>query len=462
MTKLWERILDRPAEGDLARSWDVNQWISYLAKTSGLGFQQTWNASGSEEPPPAGFEELVDRVLKASPVIFTASLIRLAVFSQARFQWLREDTGQLIGDPSLAPLERPWAGGTTAKLLTRMEQHASVAGNAYVIDASRVVARERGGRRGPQRLTLMRPDWVTIVLGSQLDPDHPAWQEDAELVGFAYLPGGVRASGQPARLHLPDEVAHFAPIPDPLAHYRGMSWLTPILREAQGDRLMTEHKLKFFDHAATPNIAITFDPKVSPQQVKQFKELLDEEHQGLQDAYKTLYLGGGADVEVVGTDLSKMDFRHVQGKAETRILMAAGVHPTLAGASEGMQGSSLNAGNFGQTRRIFSDVHLQHLWSEAAASLEVLLSRPAGPLRLAVDTRNIPFMQDDQKDQAEIQASQARAITQYVREGYTPESAVAAIAANDPSLLQHTGMVSVQLHKPGAGEQPPNGGDTED
>jgi hypothetical protein len=37
-------------------------------------------------------------------------------------------------------------------------------------------------------------------------------------------------------------VAHFAPIIDPLADFRGMSWLTPILREIQADQAMTRHQ----------------------------------------------------------------------------------------------------------------------------------------------------------------------------------------------------------------------------
>jgi hypothetical protein len=31
-------------------------------------------------------------------------------------------------------------------------------------------------------------------------------------------------------------VAHWSPIPDPLANFRGMSWLTPVLREIDADQ----------------------------------------------------------------------------------------------------------------------------------------------------------------------------------------------------------------------------------
>jgi hypothetical protein len=252
-------------------------------------------------------------------------------------------------------------------------------------------------------------------------------------------------------MYLPDEVSHFAPMPDPQANYRGMSWLTPVIREIQADNASTDHKLKYFTNAATPNLAIKFDAAQTKEQVQGFKELLEEEQRGLANAYRTLYLGGGADTTVIGSNLQELDFKNVQGKAETRILMAAGVHPVLAGASEGMQGSSLNAGNYNQVRRNFSDIDLQDLFEEAASSLEVLVRRP-DDAELTVDSRHIPFLQDDQKDQSEIQANQAAALRQLSDGGWQPDAAVEFITTNDPKKLigNHTGLLPVQVQPPGS------------
>jgi hypothetical protein len=52
-------------------------------------------------------------------------------------------------------------------------------------------------------------------------------------------------------------VAHWAPIPDPLAYYRGMSWLTPVIREIQADQSMTSHRQKFFEKGATVNHVVS-------------------------------------------------------------------------------------------------------------------------------------------------------------------------------------------------------------
>lgn len=428
--KLWQAVAER-ASGRRSIS-TLSDLARLLGTFSFTGLPQTIH--GDREDPPIGFEQYAQSLFAGNPIVWTAELIRKAVFSQARFQYRNVETGRLFGDESLSLLEHPWPGGTTAKLLTRMLLHGDLGGNGYVLNYR------------PGALQMMRPDWVSIILGSRLEPDDPTIAEDAEVIGWAYMPRG-RSDQMRIYRAQDNQVAHFAPMPDPLAHFRGMSWLTPVIREILGDKATVEHKLKFFEQGATPNIIIRFDATQTVEQVKAFKELIEEEHQGLADAYRTLYVGGGADATVVGNDLRELDFAKTQGKAETRILMAAGVHPVIAGASEGMQGASLNAGNFAQVRRVFSDIHLQDLWNEAAASLEVLVNPPLAS-ELVVDDRRIPFLQDDKKDEAEIQRSQSRAIAALIREGFTAESIVAAITGNDMNLLQHTGRVSVQLQAP--------------
>lgn len=408
----------------------VNDWImTFGGHQYPLGVQQTMH--GEVEPPVRSFESYATSLFAANPVVWGAIQVRKAVFSQARFRWRNMQDGRLFGDASLRLLEQPWMGARTSTLLKHMLLHGDIGGNAYVLGLG-------------NRLQLMRPDYVSVVLGSRLEPDNPYLAEDAELVGYLYAPMG-QVDG--ARFYGPEQVAHFAPMPDPLAHFRGMSPLTPVVREIQGDKAMTEHKLKFFGNAATPNMVIKFDASQTVAQVKAFKELVEDEQRGLENAYKTLYLGGGADATLVGSNLQQMDFAATTGKAETRILMALGVHPVIAGASEGMQGAALNAGNFGQVRRIFSDIHLQDLWLEAASSLETLLPVPASS-ELTVDGRHIPFLQDDELDQANIDFTAMRSIAMAVREGYTPESAAAAVGAHDMSLLVHTGLLSVQLQPP--------------
>jgi hypothetical protein len=108
-----------------------------------------------------------------------------------------------------------------------------------------------------------------------------------------------------------------------------------------------------------------------------------------------------------------------QGAGESRIAAAAGVHPTIVGLSEGLQGSSLNSGNFGAARRLVADRTMSWLWRNAAGSLEILVPPPAGA-SLWYDASGIPFLREDRKDAAEIQQIKAATIRQLVDAGYEP------------------------------------------
>jgi hypothetical protein len=106
--------------------------------------------------------------------------------------------------------------------------------------------------------------------------------EDIQSSFQGYVQGAYQRNG----VVFACQVAHFAPIPDPSATFRGMSWLTPIIREIQADSAATVHKQMFFENGATPNMIVSFDREMRPEQVRRFKELFDEGHSGLANAYE--------------------------------------------------------------------------------------------------------------------------------------------------------------------------------
>jgi phage portal protein BeeE len=150
---------------------------------------------------------------------------------------------------------------------------------------------------------------------------------------------------------------------------------------------------------------------------------------------------------VVGADFKQIDFKSVQGHGETRLASAAGVPPIIPGFSEGL--SSATYSNYGQALRRFSGLTMHPLWQSAAGSLQRIFPPPPG-CRLWYDTRDVPFLREDAADLSEIQQNQAATISSYISAGFTPESSVAAVVQDDPELLRHTGLVSVQLWEPGA------------
>jgi hypothetical protein len=123
------------------------------------------------------------------------------------------------------------------------------------------------------------------------------------------------------------------------------------------------------------------------------------------------------------------------------------VPPVVVGLSEGLQGSSLNAGNFSQAMRRFADVTMRPLWRNACGSLATIVPPPPDA-ELWVDDRDIPALKDDIKDAAEVQSLNAAAIRQLIDAGFDPGTVVNAINAGDLKRLKHTGLYSVQLQPP--------------
>lgn len=432
MTNLIQRV--RQSRRDSARS-GIGGLEQFAFGGNAYAVAAGSSNTANQERIEGYFEGLVQAAYKRNGVIFACMLARKMVFSEARFQYRQIRNGRpgdLFGTAALGILERPWRNGTTGDLLTRLIDDADLAGNAFVA-------------RRKDRLRRMRPDWVTMILGSHADPSIGPDDLDAEVIGYVY---GPPKSGQSVIL-LPDEVAHFAPLPDPVAHYRGMSWLTPVIREIEADHAATGHKLAFFQNGATPQLVVSMDKSITKDQFQAFVSRMDAEHRGWQNAYKTLYLGGGADVTVAGKDLAQLEFKATQGAGETRIAAASGVPPIIVGLSEGL--SSATYSNYGQARRRYADGTMRPLWRMAAGALESIVPAPAGA-QLWYDDRDIAFLREDRKDAAEIQGRQATTIRQLVDAGYEPASVVDAVQSEDYSRLTHTGLFSVQLQPPGTGQ----------
>lgn len=423
-------------------AFPVDERTSYIptgseidAMTSMLWSGRPTTTYGTEvETIGAGYVGLIRYTYAGNAVVFACMQARMLLFTEARFCFRRISNGVMadaFGTPELAILEHPWPGGTTGDLLKAVITSADLAGVAFIIRPQR------------DRLAVLRPDWVEMIYAD-------LWASSPELLGIAYYPGG-KHSGAQAEFFQAGEFAYFAPYPDPESPYAGMPWLTPVLREVMADTAATTHKLKFFENGATPNLVVSLN-LADPARFREWINVFEQGHRGYLNAYKTLYLGGGADAKIVGADLKQIDFKLTQGAGETRIAAAAGVPPIIVGLSEGLQAATYS--NYGQARRRLADLTMRPLWRNLAGSLEAIIPTPAGANLWYADGE-IPFLAEDKKDAADVQAQQAQAIRTLTDGGYTPESVIAAVTGGDLRKLTHTGLLPVQLQPPGSGEPDP-------
>jgi phage portal protein BeeE len=438
-------LLDRvaSARGRQERRYSADSWLTdYLMPAydsgfgPGAGLVQTLTGNKSSEiqatlPAYAA-------ALRRSPPAFAAEIVRSNVISQARFVFRNTSASstprRTFGSRELGVLERPWPNATTGQMLARMEWHAGLAGNAYVT------------RRAGGRLRVLRPDWTAILFGSHSEPDYATGAVDGEIIGYLYQNGGIHGPNKPVTI-MPEDMAHWSPMPDPENAEIGMSWITPAIRDIQADRASTEHKLRFFENGATPNMVVKGIPAVTKTVFDDYVDMLEERHTGIRNAYRTLYLAGGADATVVGADLKSIDFSATQGAGETRIAALSRVPAPILGFSEGLGGSSLNAGNLAVSRRNFADIWLYPMLQDVCAALAPLLNVPSDA-ELWFDVADVPLLREDAKDAAAIEQTKASTIGGLVKDGFTPESAIAAVMAQDMTLLVPIpGWISVQLQQ---------------
>ena len=384
--------------------------------------------------PAGGTDEMRAVQAERNPIVWACVCVRLMIFSEIRFTfqaWQAGRPGHMWGDKRLALLETPWPGATTGDLLARMETDASFYGNSYWTkspDGSQVI------RLDPRRVTIATGDFDDV------ETDKPYGKR---LLGY-FLHDD---RGNVVSTFLPDEVAHYKPLPDPAHEFRGATWLNALLPDIIADGDLTDFKHSYLRTAATPNLVVRYEPGVSKEAATSFREKMESSHSGPQNGFKTLYLGAGADVKVVGSNFQELALNAVQSAGETRIAAAAGVPASVVGLAEGLKGSALNAGNYSASRRRLSDGTMRPMWRSAAGALSVLVKPDPGS-RLWYDDRDVSFLQEDVTDAAAILEQNAKTILVLVQAGYTPDSIVSAVSTGDMNRLEHTGLMSVQLQSP--------------
>lgn len=452
---------------DLEKRNSVDTWITdylipstfqYGGTTYPIGLKGTLGGNRAMEITQSlpGYTSAV----LGCPPAFAAQDIRAAVLSQVRFTfrnlpWVvptaRDPDNvprRLFSTQALQLLDRPWKGATTADLVTRMEWHAGLGGASFVA--------LRRDRDGSPRLQVLRPDWCALLYGSETQPDNPGQALDGEFLGTVYWNGGPNgAYGYAPQFLLPDECIHWVPKADPLNAGSGMSWLTPAIRDLQSDALAGQHKIRYWENGATPNLVIKGLPAVTRTQFDELVDMMEERHAGAANAFRTLYLTAGADASVIGNNFHEIDFRAVTAAGETRIALLSRVPASLLGIWDGLQGSSLNAGNFAAARRTFADTWVYPTLQDIAKSLAPLIKVP-GDAELWFDVADMPLLHEDAKDAAEIDAVKAASIVALVNSGFEPDSAVATVAPEWVQSLEHTGMLSVQVQPPGTNLQNAN------
>lgn len=416
-------MIDRFRSRNAAARSDFDGWDGWGGQGYASGaamLTTTYGTPGAEQILPS-LVGAASSAYATNAVVFGAILARIMLFSEAQFKYQALQDQNLYGTPALGLLENPWPNGTTGEMLARMIQDVDLAGNAYV------------WRAAPDRLVRLRPDWITII--SEFVPRDSSGRTYREVLGYYYKPpagaGDEETGGE--MLFDVSEIAHWSPIPDPWASFRGMSWLTPVLREIEGDQAMTEYKIKYLANAASPNLLVKYAQRLGKGTAERIQERIQARHGGVSNAFRTLVLDEGADVSVIGNSFEQMGFATVQAAGENRIVIASGVPGIVIGSKEGLMAATYS--NYEQAMRRFADITMRPLWRSVCACLAKLVPVPSGS-RLWYDVRGIAALRQGEKEAAETMQLKGKAASELAIAGFSPESIASALETGDFSLLK--------------------------
>ncbi len=407
MTRLIDRLIRR----------DAGYWEGMASGAAVL--TTTYSGSPDRESILPQIQMAAQQANGSNSVVFSAMTVRMMLLAEAVFKLRRAEDGSLYGsDASLHILEHPWPEGSSGELIARMEQDAGLAGNAYI-----------WAPPGEGRLVRLRPDWVTII-SELVRTASGGWYR--RKVGYWHEPPkGVTDQGEGFEVAAA-ECCHWAPLPDPYANFRGMSWLTPVHREVTGDNGLTGYKIRYLQNDASPNLLIKYAQKLQPSTIDKIRERIQARYGGPDNAGKTLVLDQGADATIIGNSLAQMNFDTVQAAGAERILAAAGVPPLVVGL-ESIKGAGKS---YEEVIRRFADLTLRPEWRSMCAALETITPAIPAAVRLWTDTGDIAALQDGLQVQAQVSLVRAQALLTLTQAGYDRDSAVKAVDSGDITLLQ--------------------------
>jgi hypothetical protein len=418
VTRLIDRLIRR------AGYWE--------GQASGAAVLTTSFGSPDREPVLPQLAAFAQQANSSNAIIFAASLVRMALFSEATFQYQAKDDKHLFGNTSLAKLEEPFGpGSTTGDLLARMEQDRFMAGNAYIWDPP-----------GEDRLIRLRPDWVTIV-SEVVRVEGGGWYRQP--MGYWWEPPKGVLDKSTGFMAPAEECVHWAPVKDPQADFRGMSPLTPVMRDVQGDDGLTTYKVKYLQNNATPNVYVKYAQRLQEGSIDKIRERMNARYGGPDNAGKGIILDQGADITLVGNSLSQMDFSGVSAVGTERILAACEVPGVLVGL-EPLRGAGRG---YQESMQKFANIWARPAWRSVCGALGQIVDVPNGN-RLWFDVSDIAALQDGELEKGQAALVKAQALLALQQAGYDRMSAVAAVDAMDLSQLKEA---AVPPPPPGAAVQ---------
>ncbi len=201
----------------------------------------------------------------------------------------------------------------------------NLTGNAFT-----VIVRDKK-QKNPVSLWSLNPAHVQII---------PA--KDGEITGYFYTPKGeIENERIPI---LPADMMHVKlPNPDdPLGGLGfGLSPIAPLAKSADVDNQITNFLKVFFEHGAMPSGALKLkDVMLDDEAIAEIKESFMSTYGNYENWADIAVLDMTMDYERIGLTFDEMDFRNLDGRNESRMLLPFGVPAEIMPIRLGLEGST--------------------------------------------------------------------------------------------------------------------------
>lgn len=280
-------------------------YILHEVSTYGPGGQQEISAA------PADFLEEYKRSL------WVYDCVSVKARAAAGVPWVlkraQDGDDEVVTDhPVLGLLERPGNHFTWETMIETIVTHMELVGNAYLekLFAKGKDKKEKGVLGG---LLPLYPDKMKVVM-----------KPKEGIVGYNYRPN------QQVIQFEPEEIAHFQYM-DPTKESRGVGALAAAFLPSRTDTASTRWNAAFFNRGAHPDVIMSTDKPMPPEERKRIKAEYTESNKGPEKGRGVYVAPYGLKVDLFGTSHREMQFERLKKMSREEIHAAFHVPPVLSG-----------------------------------------------------------------------------------------------------------------------------------
>ena len=259
-------------------------------------------------------------------------------------------------DPLEQLLEQPNPYMTRQEFIERMSQFMLLGGNAPWVKL-------RGKRLGVPGVNTPLELWPLFPQAVQVDSDGMVPKK------YHYYPDGRGGEARDASAshYDPKDVIHHR-LPSPSDPIWGISPLMAAAKAVDTDVMSARWQLTSFNNRAIPDILVSFDAELSPDQYRRARTQVAEQHQGTQNSRAPWVLGNQAAVRQLSLTPVEMDFIRSRAANRQSICSIFNVFPLVIAVMEGISLSQV-------------EVILKHHWIQTVIPF---LDRAMGEINLSL------------------------------------------------------------------------------